>query len=842
MGIGGLSNAHLDLTEIYLESRKSHRSSAGSKAESMATEVATMEQSQLKSLGGAIQEKPLKTRKSLTRSLSSAFRKSSRSRPASSTSEKIYIPPTPQIPAQLFPLKPGLQNASQLPTPHVDVKPTRVNGAEQAGREGSTGFVGNAVGGDESQIMQRRSFRNLSPRHARQQSWIGGDDAQRPRTASANLQSNELTSKVDSIKLPKKSRSKTSLRITSGYTSAPPLRGTSMVVPKAKSSPAVPQLSRPATSGGRSPQSPVIVHQARHRGHSSPQTGSQKTSFDVYDLPPSPQRPWQASYNAMEVRSSFRSAVTVTSSRTNTTGTNRSSVVTKDTCITDVTTDPHSRPVSKAEECLTVDEAIDMYLAGFTDDPNEEPEESRESSVSDEERRRSRKIAEAIGDNMGSPSSARPSFGGSPTSARPSTSASSRSISHNTRIATPLASLPASSSPLTDSRDQYGFLKTNHHISRPIYDAWYADYLPTQERRTEKWTAYMREQGLSTDNPTKFPSRSTKTQRYIRKGIPPAWRGASWFHYAGGDAYLSRHPQLYNNLVHFTESKLGLYEKESIERDLHRTFPDNVRFKPDPVCAEVTETPLLTSLRRVLSAFALHNSKIGYCQSLNFIAALLLLFLPEEKAFWMLHIITMLYLPGTHEVSLEGANIDLWVLMVALKGTLPGVWAKVGAAGLTDEEGKKSKLPPISLCTTSWFMSLFIGTLPIETVLRVWDVLFYEGSRTLFRVALTIFKIGESRIKSVSDSMELFQVVQGLPRGMIDAGKFMECVCRKGQLGSDWVERRRGERRMWFAKERAKAAGVSVYEDAESEMPAPKEVLARKASVWRNRRLQELVG
>jgi hypothetical protein len=36
--------------------------------------------------------------------------------------------------------------------------------------------------------------------------------------------------------------------------------------------------------------------------------------------------------------------------------------------------------------------------------------------------------------------------------------------------------------------------------------------------------------------------------------------------------------------------------------------------------------------------------------SLNFITGMLLLFLPEEKAFWMLHIIAADYLPGTHEI------------------------------------------------------------------------------------------------------------------------------------------------------------------------------------------------
>ena len=50
-------------------------------------------------------------------------------------------------------------------------------------------------------------------------------------------------------------------------------------------------------------------------------------------------------------------------------------------------------------------------------------------------------------------------------------------------------------------------------------------------------------------------------------------------------------------------------------------------------------------LRRVLQAFALHNPDIGYCQSLNFITGMLLLFLNEEDAFWLLVTIVETLLP-----------------------------------------------------------------------------------------------------------------------------------------------------------------------------------------------------
>ncbi|KAG0135042.1 rab-GTPase-TBC domain-containing protein [Tuber indicum] len=375
------------------------------------------------------------------------------------------------------------------------------------------------------------------------------------------------------------------------------------------------------------------------------------------------------------------------------------------------------------------------------------------------------------------------------------------------------------------------FRKQTQYVTLQEYDEWNTRYEETLRRRRGKWEILLRESGLSPSSeggPVRFPPKSTKVKRYVRKGIPPEWRGAAWFWYAGGQKMLNKHPGLYDELV---KKGNGLVSPDSelIERDLHRTFPDNIKFKPDAspgaqrlskIQQQQMETPIVQQLRRVLVAFSLHVPKVGYCQSLNFLAGLLLLFMSEEKAFWMLYILTHTHLPGTHEVNLEGSSVDQWVLMMSVRESLPGIWAKIGGdLDGSDFDPDSARLPPVTLCTSSWFMSGFIGSLPIESVLRVWDCLFYEGSKTLFRIALAIFKTGEPQIRAVNDPMEIFQVVQTIPRRLIDAGAIIEACYRRrngfGHISQETIDQRRQDRRDAFAAERAAIArgGVRASKD-----------------------------
>ncbi|WPH01918.1 Hypothetical protein R9X50_00477200 [Acrodontium crateriforme] len=559
-------------------------------------------------------------------------------------------------------------------------------------------------------------------------------------------------------------------------------------------------------------------------------------------------------------RSSLRSTMTSNHSAWNTSGTNteRSSFATGNSSQSDFVNVYPEWPETDGAEG-DIDDVLGMYEDGFEsakhsfevrslrsmrsmqiekEVPEEEEEEERPSSQPAPEPQEPKRPAHSH--RRSQSATVLSKWERLPSSNQPQTHSTGLSVdilaSQNLRN----KELPLPTKPIDEKavpRDRYGFKKASHHVSVQQYDAWNAQYSKHLERRRKKWAMLMSSYGLPSENPIRFPPKSDKIKRYVRKGVPVHMRGAAWWWYAGGPHQLAQDPELYRRLLDQIENNSALTDndREHIERDLNRTFPDNISFKPDPpttLDAQAgagggspnkkksgkpdPEMPILQALRRVLQAFAVHNPNIGYCQSLNFLAGLLLLFLEEDevKAFTLLNIITTLHLPGTHGVALEGANIDIAVLMSCVKDTLPLIWARLDdkGGGLSNTPSVQAlRLPTVSLATTAWFMSLFVGTLPIESVLRIWDCLFFEGSKTLFRIALAIFKAAEKQILAVTDSMEIFQIVQQTPRSMLDVNGLMEvCFRRRGGFGhvsQELIERRRDERRR-EVREGVKAVSV----------------------------------
>lgn len=267
-----------------------------------------------------------------------------------------------------------------------------------------------------------------------------------------------------------------------------------------------------------------------------------------------------------------------------------------------------------------------------------------------------------------------------------------------------------------------------------------------------------------------------KSKMLVRRGIPSSSRRQVWLAELHVLEKIELNKGLYSELIGKAET-VGEDVIKVIEKDLHRTFPNHPLFS--------TESGL-KQLRNILVAFSVKNPVIGYCQSMNYIAGFLLIFLREEEAFWTFIEIVENILPSDfYSTSLLGAHIDLSVLKILLKER-----SKRLARHFEKHD------VDISVVCMSWFLCLFVNTLPVETCLRVWDVFFLEKSKILFRVAIALFKMHESELLQCNDAGQIYKKLSSMGSTCFDCDALLKTAFyRIGSLRRSHIEKLRSTQR-----------------------------------------------
>ncbi|CAK9221019.1 unnamed protein product [Sphagnum jensenii] len=233
---------------------------------------------------------------------------------------------------------------------------------------------------------------------------------------------------------------------------------------------------------------------------------------------------------------------------------------------------------------------------------------------------------------------------------------------------------------------------------------------------------------------------SMQLKKLIRKGIPPSLRPRVWMAVSGATKKQSTVPESYYQDLTQAVNGRETPATRQIDHDLGRTFPMH---------PWIDSADGRAALRRLLVAYSFRDSRVGYCQGMNFVAAMLLLVMKtEQDAFWMLAVLLENVLfNDCYAENLYGCHVEQRVFKDMFKKKFPRL-----AAHLDKIEFD------VSLVTTEWFLCLFAKSLPSETTMRVWDVMFNEGANTLCIVALAIFKMKEEeliRTKHVGEVMKV---------------------------------------------------------------------------------------
>eukprot|EP01084_Bolivina_argentea_P137720 242546_1 len=233
--------------------------------------------------------------------------------------------------------------------------------------------------------------------------------------------------------------------------------------------------------------------------------------------------------------------------------------------------------------------------------------------------------------------------------------------------------------------DRYGFL-----IEHMLPEQQHRKRIQKENQRLLKWQAMIfpkKKGGASAEADNEldqqiFHWNSVKDHRKlkprIRKGIPNQLRGTIWQNLCGARERAKIECARYGSKTLFTDLKRRrstLVDHDQIWKDINRTYRENIAFggvnanptnnnlkKPKNGTHKIKRaqskffkytihdgsddfnyknleqqaTPTQTAVYNVLKAFALHRKDVGYCQGMQSVVALLIMYMTEEEAFWVL--------------------------------------------------------------------------------------------------------------------------------------------------------------------------------------------------------------
>ncbi|GAA6225346.1 ecotropic viral integration site 5 ortholog isoform X1 [Lates japonicus] len=286
---------------------------------------------------------------------------------------------------------------------------------------------------------------------------------------------------------------------------------------------------------------------------------------------------------------------------------------------------------------------------------------------------------------------------------------------------------------LEPETDRFGFILTNGSTAGSVGPP------PELVRQREaKWINIM----LQWDRISLKKSSKVKVQ--CQKGIPASLRAKCWPLLCAAADRMKQNENLYKSL----DSQPALQSwVDVIERDLDRQFPFHEMFLSKDGHGQ-------RGLFRVLKAYTQYQPEEGYCQAQGPVAAVLLMNMPAEEAFWCLVQISEQYLPGYYSPLLEGVLFDAGMLTWVLKRTCPAAHKHLQHHGVE----------PL-MFATDWLMCLFTRHLPFNTLLRVWDLFFCHGVRVLLQVAVVLVRrvLGRAeQRKQCQGQMETLERLRGV--------------------------------------------------------------------------------
>ncbi|KAK0064597.1 USP6 N-terminal-like protein, partial [Biomphalaria pfeifferi] len=280
--------------------------------------------------------------------------------------------------------------------------------------------------------------------------------------------------------------------------------------------------------------------------------------------------------------------------------------------------------------------------------------------------------------------------------------------------------------------DRYGFI---HDRALPTHmDAAEEKAKLVERERTTKWLKMLSKWDKY------FPGE--KLTRRVYKGIPDCVRGEVWSKLLNIPRVKAEQEGIYMKMRERARTKSTSIRQ--IDLDVNRTYRNHIMFRERYGVKQ-------QALFHVLAAYSVYNTEIGYCQGMSEIAALLLMYMNEEDAFWGL---SQLFVSPRH--MMHGFFMHGFPKLLRFQEHHDNVLKKF--VPKIRKHMEKNEMYP-ALYTIKWFLQCFLDRTPFHLTLRLWDIHMLEGDQLLVAMAYCIIKMHRRRIMKMQmdDLLTFFQ-------------------------------------------------------------------------------------
>ncbi|OZJ06211.1 hypothetical protein BZG36_00836 [Bifiguratus adelaidae] len=262
----------------------------------------------------------------------------------------------------------------------------------------------------------------------------------------------------------------------------------------------------------------------------------------------------------------------------------------------------------------------------------------------------------------------------------------------------------------------------------------------------------------------------------VYKGVPDSWRREVWYYFVTGGL------RDFDEDVELLAKYKELLDQSSehdrqIDLDIPRTMHGHVLFRTRYGYGQ-------RALFNVLRAFAILDPKVGYCQGMTNVAAMLLLYFEEERCFTgLMHMFERYRLRNLFVPGFPALMEAFFVQERLMEMLIPKVAKHLDNLMISS-----------SSYATRWYITLYTGAvIPYHLLLRIWDLMFLCGFDILIYTAIALLKWHQEFIISAE-----FETIMERLNGLLtvhDDDKFVHLIRKLYEKGQSrcLTDRLRGD-------------------------------------------------